>query len=63
MAYQLQCLIKVFDKVKEQSTLLLALVDTNDIKDSNHAKVTGTILSLELDFLREKMQRKCRTIR
>ena len=62
MAYQLQCLIKVFDKVKEQSTLL-ALVDTNDIKDSNHAKVTGTILSLELDFLREKMQRKCRTIR
>ena len=31
------------------------IVDTNGIKDLNYVEVTGTILSLELDSLREKV--------
>ena len=30
------------------------IVDTDDIKDSSHAEVTGKIISLELDSLSEK---------
>ena len=31
------------------------IVDTDDIKDSDHAQVTGKIISLELEFLSEKI--------
>ena len=46
-------------KSTEMSTIQKAegevLVDTNDLKDSNHAEVTGKIFSLELDSLSEKI--------
>ena len=73
---------KLFNKLKETSTLILTavsvskfmttrlwqstemsssqkaerevIVDTDDIKDSSHAEVTGKIISLELDSLSEK---------
>ena len=43
----------------EMSTIQKAerkvIVDTDDIKDSDHAQVTGKIISLELEFLSEKI--------
>ena len=73
---------KLFNKLKETSTLILTavsvskfmttrlwqstemsssqkaerevIVDTDDIKDSSHAEVTGKIISLKLDSLSEK---------
>ena len=39
------------------------IVDTDDMKDSNHTEVTGKIPSLGLDSSMPKMQRKCKAIR